>query len=306
MGSNKGVALIITLWVLVLLSVLALGFSSSVRRGNRSVINFVDDTRLHFSALSAYEEALHWLASDPDPTIDYSDKEGFFRTDTERDPITGKKTLDGTLIEITVTDEEARLSLNILNEHAFNELLNLVGVPEEKTHFLLDSFMDWRDKDDLHHMNGAEDDYYEPLGYTAKNSTFDSTEELLLVKDFSMDILYGNKKSNPLMPLISAWGKGININTAPPEILSIMGVSSKAIESIMSARGTDTPLKNVPHGLSRYGKVNSSFYRIVIKASSSESPWTVVLTAIVARQKGPKGEELKPVYWKEERETRST
>ena len=314
-GGSRGVALIITLWVLVLMSVLALGFSSTVRRESKGARNFAEDTRLYFAAVSAYEEALRWLASDPDPGIDFVDGDGVFRTDREREPFTGVRNSSGYTVEVTVSDEEARLNLNILNEYSLRRLLEYAGVPDEKIPELLDAFMDWRDKDDLHRINGAEDDYYEAFGYNAKNGRFDSPEELFLIKGFfqkpSEEVSEEDSSKDAedvvakLLPLISAWGQGINVNSAPTEILDVLGLDSKAIEAIMHARKEQRGLKTVPHGMKHKGKVNSAYYRIEIKAWLDSGPWTVVITSVVRRQKGPEGQELKPIYWKETRETRS-
>ena len=305
-AGNRGVALIITLWVLVLLSVLALSFSTSVRRGSKSARNFAEDTRLHFIALSAYEEALLWLATDPDPAIDYLDEDGLFHTDRERDPISGLRQDGLYTVEITVSDEEARLNLNILNKFILRRLLEHAAVPEDKLPELLDTFLDWRDKDDLHRINGAEDEYYETLGYSTKNGAFDSPMELILVKGFEeAGVVNSSEPSSPFLQLVSVWGLGVNINTAPSQILDILGVDSRAIESIMEARREGMGVKGVPSGLKHKGKTSSSFYRIVVKAWLADSPWAVTLTAVVMRHKGPKGEELRTVYWKEGRETRS-
>ena len=44
--------------------------------------------------------------------------------------------------------------------------------------------MDWRDPDDLHRTNGAENDYYASLSppYSAKNGPLDSVEDLLWIQ----------------------------------------------------------------------------------------------------------------------------
>ncbi len=308
---NRGVALIITLWVLVLMSVLALGFSSTVRRESKGARNFAEDTRLHFAAVSAYEEALRWLASDPDPDVDFVDGDGLFHTDREREPLTGIRNNSGYTVKVTVSDEEARLNLNILNEYSLRRLLEHAGVPDEKIPELLDTFMDWRDKDDLHRLNGAEDDYYEAFGYSAKNGRFDSPEELFLIKGFFPAPSEEETSEEAgeivasLLPLVSAWGQGTNLNSAPPEILDVLGRDSRSIEAIMKAREEQMGLKTVPHGMKHKGKVNSAYYRIEIKAWLVGGPWVVVITSVVKRQKGPVGQELKPIYWKESRETRS-
>jgi general secretion pathway protein K len=58
--------------------------------------------------------------------------------------------------------------------------------------------MDWRDSDDLHRLNGAENDYYRSLTppYSAKNGPFDTVEDLLWVRGMSSDLFYGYSDAN--------------------------------------------------------------------------------------------------------------
>jgi len=61
------------------------------------------------------------------------------------------------------------------------------------TEELVDALIDWRDSDDNPRPLGAESEYYESLdpGYHVKNEPFETLEELLLVKGFTREILYG-------------------------------------------------------------------------------------------------------------------
>jgi general secretion pathway protein K len=61
---------------------------------------------------------------------------------------------------------------------------------------IVDSILDWRDEDDLHGLNGAENDYYHSLPdpYDCKNGDFDSVEELLLVRGVTKEVFYGGLK----------------------------------------------------------------------------------------------------------------
>ena len=169
--------------------------------------------------------------------MDYVDEDGVFRTDREREPISGTSQDGISSVEITVSDEEARLNLHILNQYTLRRLLEHASVPEGNIPELMDTFMDWRDSDDLHRLNGAEDEYYEPLGYRTKNANFDSPMELLLVKGFrEAGIINALEPSGPFLGLVSAWGQGVNVNTAPSELLDILGIDAKTIEAIMEAR----------------------------------------------------------------------
>jgi type II secretory pathway component PulK len=172
---------------------------------------------------------------------------------------------------------------------------------------MVDSFLDWRDKDDMHHLQGAEDEYYEPLGYLPKNGPFDSPEELLLLKGFDREALAGSDERPPLLSLVSTWGQRININTVEPEILEVLKVDPIDIESLITKRAAMNGLKKLPRWIDpNNGNTSTAFYRIEIKARMKESPQTVTVTAVVMRVEGEEGEELRTVYWKEGRETGRT
>jgi general secretion pathway protein K len=67
------------------------------------------------------------------------------------------------------------------------------GLEGEEKDIIVDSIIDWVDKDHNHLMNGAEDEYYESLEepYEARDGNFVIPEELLLVRGITDDLFYG-------------------------------------------------------------------------------------------------------------------
>ncbi|HUW81388.1 MAG TPA: hypothetical protein VMZ31_01175 [Phycisphaerae bacterium] len=98
-------------------------------------------------------------------------------------------------VRFGVVPENGKLDINMASQEQltalFSEVLDPleVVVPE-----LVDALLDWRDADDEPRENGAENDFYverEPVGYRAKNGAFETVEELLLVKGFTAQVLFG-------------------------------------------------------------------------------------------------------------------
>jgi DNA uptake protein ComE-like DNA-binding protein len=86
-----------------------------------------------------------------------------------------------------IVDESSKLNLNTV---ASEQLQLLPGMTSD----IADSIIDWRDADENVTNNGAESSFYLPLGYAAKNSPFETVEELKLVidpKQLTPDPLYG-------------------------------------------------------------------------------------------------------------------
>lgn len=309
-AQNSGIALLMTLFVLIFLSVIAMNFSFSTRWGSAGARNFKEETIAYYSALSGFEEARKYLLSDKDTTVDFMDEGGVFYLDKETKPVTGKRTIGDSEIEIKLSDADSRININAANGVLLQKLLSFTGVAADLAQELSDCVQDWRDPDDLHHASGAESDYYESLSppYKAKNANFSSVEELLLVKGFKREYLYGSEEIRPLLPLISTDGDdGINVNTAPREILELTGLSAEIVDLIMKQRtlemGGAKQIPASPQSNMRY-KTTSNNFIIEVTASMKGSKQTVRITSVVRRVPVAKGFDLKTVYWREKVESR--
>jgi len=130
---------------------------------------------------------------------------------------------------VDILPEAGRRNVNTLEDEDWEELLDQSGVPEEIWPDLIDCFMDWVDPGDEHRLNGAEenDSFYKEGGYVPKNAALDTVDELLLIKGFSPEIVYGGPPTDPkaeplrgIAHLLTTFGDGkVNVNTASREVL---------------------------------------------------------------------------------------
>lgn len=306
---NSGIALLMTLWVLVMLSVIAMSFSFSTRWGSASTRNFKEETKAYYLAMSGYQEAIGYLLSDKDNMVDYIDADGNLYIDKDTKPVTGKRVTDEAELEIKITDEGSKVNINFADGTRLKKVLDYVGIPPDSQQEIVDSILDWRDPDKEHHLSGAEDDYYESLdpSYKAKNRNLDSVEELLLVKGFKPEYLYGSKDIRSMYDLITTSGDGsININTVSKEVLDMMGTGSDAIDAIFKQRtkeigGARQIPVNLAPGLYRTASYD---FRIEITAAMKGNRQAVKITSIVRRVPALKGFDLQTVYWREKIEDR--
>ena len=176
------------LWVLVLLSIIALNYFGSNRWNSAATRNLKEETLAYAMAMSGYQEAVNYVLSDKDPNVDFIDNEGHFWTDIDpkTQPVTGLQTTEDGEVEIKITDENARININTADANRLRNLFLYVGIPDEEITGLQDCIVDWKNASgrDLHSLNGAGSDYYEglPDPYTAKKGPFTVPEELALVK----------------------------------------------------------------------------------------------------------------------------
>ncbi len=95
-----------------------------------------------------------------------------------------------------VVDEAGKINVNALlkldssGQIAHDILIKIPGMDEDKVNALID----WIDADQEPRTNGAEDEYYSTLTppYKAKNGPLDSLEEMLYIKGFTPQIVFGN------------------------------------------------------------------------------------------------------------------
>lgn len=148
---------------------------------------------------------------------------------------------------ISLIPEQGRRNINRLTEDDWREILDQSYVPEDLWDELIDAFLDWTDADDNHRLSGAEsdDEYYEDGGYEVKNGPLDTIDELLLIKGFTPDIVYGGppieEDDPPLTGLaqgLTTWGDGrVNVNTVTRDVLmTYPEIDEWMVESIMEGR----------------------------------------------------------------------
>jgi len=307
---KRGIALMMVLWVLVLLSILSMNFLASTRWGSASVRNVKEDTQAFYLALSGYQEAMNYLASDKDLAIDFLDSEGNFWIDGETQPITGRRLTEDGEVEIWISDENGRININFANQDRLAKLFSYCGVKQEDLNEIVDSIMDWKDLDSEHHLSGAESDYYEGLEepYKAKNSLFDIPDELALVKGLKPEYLHGTGEGGiAVLPLITTFGKNmVNINTVSKEVMEILGLNIVEIETILKQRNKDFGgFRFIPQQFSARGlnTVATQNFRIEVFARMSNSPIASRITGVLYRQPAAEGVKFRTIYWSERAET---
>ncbi|MDX9755535.1 MAG: type II secretion system protein GspK, partial [bacterium] len=92
------------------------------------------------------------------------------------------------LLKYGAVDECSKLNINTATQDMLLRLPQAETTPE-----IIDCILDWRDEDQDPREFGAEDEYYMTLDepYLTKNTLFDTLDELMIVKDMSVSLLYG-------------------------------------------------------------------------------------------------------------------
>ena len=162
-ADDEGVALICVLWALVLLSLVAVAFSSGSQIGMRTARNVVEGAMASAAADAGVQRALMDLpASGIAAATQYRWRFG-----------------DNSVL-ITVRDEATKLELNTASVAEIVDLLLSEGVEQKKAWALGDAIADFTDSDDFSHAGGAEEAAYRNVGlhWGPKNAPLEVEQEL--------------------------------------------------------------------------------------------------------------------------------
>lgn len=185
---EQGIALMMVLWVITLLTIIAVGLTTTQRMETALAANQVfgatfraqADAAINFTALNLLTQPSVEALADKDSM----ESQGFWLPDGQpRLWRWGEQAL-----EIRVVNEASLIDLNMADPGLLMALMKAAGVQEPD--YLVDAILDWRDPDDLHLVNGAEDEQYAAAGlpYGAKDGPFDSVEELGQVMGFDREL----------------------------------------------------------------------------------------------------------------------
>jgi general secretion pathway protein K len=224
---EQGIALMIVLWIILVLSLLVSGFAWTMHVETLVTSYSRKNLKAQALARAGVEVASVLLLADH-----RSPTEAGFDARNQAWAVNDLFYVDHPLgdgvVNVRVTDEESKLPINRASPEQLKRLVILMGVDPFDADVIVDSILDWIDENDLVRLNGAEDDYYLSLSppYRAKNGPIDRVEELLLVRGVTPEIFYGTpatetEEAQPgLRDLVTALSTGrVNVNTAAPIVL---------------------------------------------------------------------------------------
>jgi general secretion pathway protein K len=221
-GAQRGIALLMVLWVLTLLTIIAVGLTAAQRTESALASNQLASARFQAAAEAGVGWAILNLLA-PSTVFD-EDAETWLPDGTPR-----LWTFAGETLEIGVSDEASRIDLNKASRDLLESVLAAVGLAQDEASAIADAIEDWRDTDDLAGLNGAEDDDYEDAGrsYGAKDGPFDSVEELQQVLGVDPELY---RMLAPALTVDSSRAKP-NLEFAPPLVqAAVQGISLEEAE----------------------------------------------------------------------------
>lgn len=168
---QKGLALVLVLWVLTLLTIMAGSFALSMRR--ESSIMFGMKTRVEAQAFAEAGIAVAELMMLEEDPLKRWDADGQIY----------EFSFDEAVIRVRILAENGKVDINRAELDLLLKLLRYAPIEVDMQTRVANAIIDWRDQDEDTREDGAEKKEYQAAGlrYAPRNQAFQSLEELQMV-----------------------------------------------------------------------------------------------------------------------------
>jgi general secretion pathway protein K len=225
---TQGMALIVAVIAVLVLSLLAAGFALSMKVETRLAINANSETQLYWLGRSGVELA-RWVlaeqsrvANEPYDALNQIWAGGPGGGGETNGPLAGFSLQnypigDGT-VSLKIIDRERYANINSATPQEIQQTLNLMGVDANDISVVSDSIQDWIQPGDSPRVAGAKDDYYMGLDppYHCKEAPIDDLSELLLIRGIT-PAMYDPEHFNATNQTGTVFHHRLGLNSAPGE-----------------------------------------------------------------------------------------
>ncbi len=222
---QRGVALLIVLWLSIMLTVLASGLAFDTRGEVLAARNTVSRVQAQLRADGAVYRAFYELTR-PLAAAERWQADGAVHAWQD----------DDVSFAVSATDESGRIDLNFASEALLRRLFTVIGgATDEQASAIVAAIQDWRDADDLTRPGGAEAEQYRAEGrkYRPTNQPFESVEELHRVLGVSEEIFSRTAGELTVFSRLP----GVNAAVASRQVLLAMpGATEETVDAYVAAR----------------------------------------------------------------------
>jgi len=270
-GKQRGIALVLVLWVLLLLTIITGSFALMARMDRFEANALLSSTQARLSAEAAINLAVLALR---DPDEEYR---------MLADGRVYQQEFDGVQVEVRATDERGKLDINSTDELTLASLFVGHGMGFDEAELLAAAVMDWRDADDLERVNGAEDQAYYAAGLEIgpANRPFIMTEELLQVIGMTYDLY---RKLEPGVTVFSRSAQPDPAFAPVEALLALPDITYDEAVAFVEERNAMMPGEDLgvelPSGLVVMEQGRGVTYSIEARATMPNGVWEQLHTTI--------------------------
>jgi len=288
-NTQRGIALVLVLWALLLLIIVTGSFSLMARMDRLEANTLLSGTQARMSAGAAINLAVLALRDPEDLTRMRADGRVYA---TE---------LDGVKVEVSAIDERGKLDINATDELTLANLFTGNGLEPEQAEVLAAAVMDWRDEDELERVNGAEEEAYLAAGLEMgpANRPFIMTEELLQV--IGMDYEF-YRKLEPGITVYSLVGEPDPAFAPVQALMAMPDITYEEAVNFVQERNSREPGDSLgtelPNGIVVMEQGRGVTYSIQAKATMANGVWEQ-LQATIRLGGTPSGSPYRVLRWRE-------
>jgi len=237
--AQRGIALVLVLWVLALMVLFAAAFSVSVRSETQLGFSASERTRAGLAAEAGVRRAILELMSPSKPVAEEE-------TDVEEDEAPSPRErrqlefrFDDMDVSMEIIPESAFVDINVSAEPLIKGVVEAaarsIGRRDEKQLVAVtDAILDWRDVDDRRRDEGAEERDYRAAGRPGpRNQPFLSVGELAEVAGIDRPLF------DAMRPLVTVFSFSPQIDpmaAAGPVLEALPGIEPDVVSEFLSAR----------------------------------------------------------------------
>jgi general secretion pathway protein K len=270
-GRQKGIALVIVLWILLLVTISTGAYTLMARMDQLEAHTVISSTRARMAAESGINLAILSLR-DPDEL-----------TRLVPDGRPYQFQVQDVQVEIQVTDERGKLDINAVNEATLLQLFQGHGLEGDDAVYLAAAVMDWADVDEMERANGAELPAYSSAGLDVGpgNRPFLMIEEILQVLGMPWDLF---KKIEPGLTVFSESGMPDPAYAPVEALLAMPDMTEEDALNFIAERQSQDATTGVgtvlPNGQVAMARGRGLTYSILAKATLPNGIWDQVEATI--------------------------
>jgi general secretion pathway protein K len=262
---QDGMALVVVLWLVVLLSIMAAGHSRNVHTDTTLAARQVQSAKARALAEAGINHViLEMLAADSDRKLPVDGS--LFDVRIGEDNVT-----------IAIRDATGFIDLNAANPELLEAALEACGVGETARRDLVDAILDWRDKDDLRRLHGVEDDDYLSAGvaWSSRDGAFETVDELKYLPGMSQ------ARYDCLAPFVTVYSGrgGLDMEFAPPALIAALTgkeVPAAEPEDDGNSSGPRNGTFHIYASASGSASAVAAIEAVVRISRASKTPFTIV------------------------------
>jgi len=242
---KKGAALVVVMWVLIIVAMIVSVFAFEMQMEAHIISARRKRFKAEQLALAGIELSKAMLSFKEENSAEEIIYEDPYRNEAARIAkgvaVEYSEEFGDGRVSIRIDFEESRLNIRTLTSDDWKMIFEQANIPNTRWDDMIDCLDDWQDENDLHQLNGAESDdpFYRERGYECKNGPVDTVDELLLIKNWGEDVLYGTPENgiSGIADRLTTWGDGkIDPSTASPAVLYSLSIPEETVEAVLEIR----------------------------------------------------------------------